>query len=84
MIISFLFKPIFCYYYLFLQSILGPLDYETNPFYSIWIKVSDGSLSTTIKLAVNVLNENEGIPQFINSGNTFLIIIYIFKKNCIL
>ncbi|XP_062605791.1 protocadherin Fat 4-like, partial [Saccostrea cucullata] len=44
----------------------GNLDYETATFYSITVTVSDGSLSTQIKVAVNILNENEDAPRFVN------------------
>ncbi|XP_061179423.1 protocadherin Fat 4-like [Saccostrea echinata] len=45
----------------------GTLDYETTPFYSIEINIGDGNYITKLKVAVNVINENEGPPQFINS-----------------
>ncbi|XP_048738793.2 protocadherin Fat 4-like [Ostrea edulis] len=45
----------------------GALDYERSSFYSITIIVSDGSSSTRLKIVVNILNENEDAPQFLQS-----------------
>lgn len=53
---------------------VAPLDYETTPFYSIVIRVSDGSLSTKMTLAVNVIDENESEPQFKDKGTCIMII----------
>ncbi|XP_061179410.1 protocadherin Fat 1-like [Saccostrea echinata] len=47
-------------------TVKGTLDYETTTFYSIIVTVSDGSLFTQMKLAINILNENEAAPQFFN------------------
>ena len=46
----------------------GGLDFETNPFYLAIITVSDGTLSTTVELALNIRNENEAPPLFLNQG----------------
>lgn len=60
--------------YIVRNIFVAPLDYETTPFYSIVIRVSDGSLSTKMTLAVNVIDENESEPQFKDKGTCIMII----------
>lgn len=58
------------------------------------IRVSDGSLSTKMTLAVNVIDENESEPQFKDKGTCIMLIstvvfffhgfLYIFNDNHIL
>ncbi|XP_061195516.1 protocadherin Fat 4-like, partial [Saccostrea echinata] len=45
-----------------------PLDYETRTFYEIKIGVTDGLSTATVNMAVNVLDVNEGAPEFTSSG----------------
>ena len=55
----------------------GGLDFETNPFYLAIITVSDGTLSTTVELALNIRNENEAPPLFLNQGKEKLSLNYL-------
>ncbi|XP_062602216.1 protocadherin Fat 4-like [Saccostrea cucullata] len=47
-------------------TIKGNLDYETTQFYNIEISIRDGYYTTKVRVAVNVINENEGPPKFIH------------------
>ncbi len=46
------------------------LDYETTTSYSVTITVSDGSLSDTITVTINVTNVNEAAPTFTDGSST--------------
>ena len=48
-----------------------PLDYETTPFYSLTVSVSDGSLTATATVTINVTNVNEA--PTITGTTTFTI-----------
>lgn len=47
-------------------TLAQPLDFEQSVYYEIEIIVSDGTLSSTTTITVNVTNENEFTPVFVN------------------
>ena len=54
-------------------SLIGPLDYETRPFYSLRVQALDiGTFSHTSEatLEIRVINENDNLPHFINTLHT--------------
>ena len=46
------------------------LDYETTTSYSVTITVSDGSLSDSINVTIDVTNVNEAAPSFTDGSST--------------
>ena len=43
-------------------TVAGTIDYETTPTYTLTVQVSDGDLSSTAAVTINVTNENDNSP----------------------
>lgn len=55
-------------YIIIIYSIIGVLNYEETPFYSIEISINDGKFTTVMSIAVEIINQNEWPPTFPKSG----------------
>lgn len=51
-----------------IYSIIGVLNYEETPFYSIEVSINDGKFTTVMSIAVEIINQNEWPPTFPKSG----------------
>lgn len=48
-----------------------PLDYEMIPTYTLILSANDGSFSDTIRVIVNVVDENDNSPNFVNDTTAY-------------
>lgn len=55
-------------YIIIIYSIIGVLNYEETPFYSIEVSINDGKFTTVMSIAVEIINQNEWPPTFPKSG----------------
>lgn len=55
-------------YIIIIYSIIGVLNYEETPFYSIEVSINDGKFTTVMSIAVEIINQNEWPPTFLKSG----------------
>ena len=52
-----------------------PLDYETIQSYTLIVFTSDGVFNDTIRLVINVVDENDNSPIFVNGTTSYTFVI---------
>ena len=54
-------------------TVAGTIDHETTPTYNLTVQVSDGDLSATATVTINVINVNDNSPMITSSATASIV-----------